>query len=74
MERQLISDYANTVEELLGKLDAGNVGLATEIASVPEHIRGFGHVKARNLAAVRPRWEALMAAWRDTAGAPARVA
>ncbi len=45
MERKLIEDYFATVEGLLGKLDAGNVALATEIASIPEHIRGYGHVK-----------------------------
>jgi len=33
-------------------------------------MRGYGHVKARNLAAVRPQWERLMQQWRD--GAPAR--
>jgi hypothetical protein len=27
-------------------------------------IRGYGHVKARHLAAARPKWDALMAEWR----------
>jgi hypothetical protein len=27
-------------------------------------IRGYGHVKARHLATARPKWDALMAAWR----------
>jgi indolepyruvate ferredoxin oxidoreductase len=30
--------------------------LAVEIAGLPDKIRGYGHVKARNLAAVRPDW------------------
>ncbi|KFN42723.1 indolepyruvate ferredoxin oxidoreductase family protein [Arenimonas metalli] len=64
MERQLITDYANTVEELLGKLDAGNVDLATEIASVPEHIRGFGHVKEAHFAKAKAREADLLARWR----------
>ena len=64
MERQLITDYAATVEELLGKLDAGNVGLATEIASVPEHIRGFGHVKEAHFAKAKAREAELLARWR----------
>ncbi|WP_290887486.1 indolepyruvate ferredoxin oxidoreductase family protein [Arenimonas sp.] len=64
MERQLITDYANTVEELLGKLDAGNVALATEIASVPEHIRGFGHVKEAHFAKAKAREAELLASWR----------
>ncbi|HEX4854324.1 indolepyruvate ferredoxin oxidoreductase family protein, partial [Arenimonas sp.] len=64
MERQLITDYANTVEELLGKLDAGNVALATEIASVPEHIRGFGHVKEAHFAKAKAREADLLTRWR----------
>jgi indolepyruvate ferredoxin oxidoreductase len=63
MERQLIADYARVVGELLGKLDAGNVGLAAEIASVPEHIRGYGHVKHAHLQAARQRQADLLARW-----------
>ena len=55
MERQLIEDYFATVEKLLGKLDSGNVVLAAEIASVPEHIRGYGHVKEAHLHKAKAR-------------------
>ncbi|MEH6414596.1 indolepyruvate ferredoxin oxidoreductase family protein [Pseudomonas sp. CGJS7] len=55
MERQLIADYENTVGGLLGKLDGGNVDLAAEIASVPEHIRGYGHVKEDHLHKAKTR-------------------
>ncbi len=48
-ERALIVEYAATVEELLGKLTPANHALAVEIASVPEMIRGYGHVKIRHL-------------------------
>jgi indolepyruvate ferredoxin oxidoreductase len=41
-----------------------------EIASIPEDIRGYGHVKERNLAAARTKWKALLARW----SAPARGA
>jgi hypothetical protein len=34
------------------------------IAGLPEQIRGYGHVKERNLAAARTRWAALLAEWR----------
>ncbi|MDQ2989427.1 MAG: indolepyruvate ferredoxin oxidoreductase family protein, partial [Pseudomonadota bacterium] len=44
-ERQLIADYERTIDGLLAALDSGNVGLAAEIASIPEHIRGYGQVK-----------------------------
>lgn len=69
-ERELIAEYRRTVEELLAGLSQGNHVLAVEIANLPDQIRGYGHVKARNLAAVRPQWERLMQQWRD--GAPAR--
>ena len=64
-ERQLITDYARTVEGLLEKLDAGNVGLAAQIAAIPEHIRGYGHVKEAHLAEAKVREAALLAQWRN---------
>ncbi|MEO8299122.1 MAG: indolepyruvate ferredoxin oxidoreductase family protein [Burkholderiales bacterium] len=64
-ERALINDYRQTVEELLVGLDATRLPLAVEIAALPESIRGYGHVKARHLAEVRPRWAHLMSQWRE---------
>ena len=32
---------------------------------IPEQIKGFGHVKERNLAAARVQWDQLMAEWRE---------
>ncbi len=63
-ERALVHEYRESIEEVLRALGPANVGLATEIARVPEMIRGYGHVKARHLAAARPKWDALMADWR----------
>ncbi|MDZ4123190.1 MAG: DUF6537 domain-containing protein, partial [Hydrogenophaga sp.] len=47
---------------------ATNLDLAVEIARIPEHIKGFGHVKERNLAAARTRREGLLTQWRQPAG------
>ncbi len=63
MERQLIEDYFKTVDGLLGKLDRGNVDLAAEIASIPEHIRGYGHVKESHLHQAKTREAELLAQW-----------
>ncbi len=63
-ERALIGEYRACIEELLKGLNAGNLAQAAEIARIPEDIRGFGHVKARHLAAARTKWNALMQAWR----------
>ena len=65
-ERALIGEYEQTVSALLEKLDAGNVDLAAQIASVPEHIRGFGHVKEAHLHKAKARLADLMAKWNAT--------
>jgi indolepyruvate ferredoxin oxidoreductase len=62
-ERALIGEYRSAIEGLLPDLDAGNLTLAVDIARVPEQIKGFGHVKERNLAAARSRWADLQARW-----------
>jgi Pyruvate/2-oxoacid:ferredoxin oxidoreductase gamma subunit len=45
MERQWIADYSAAVDELIAGLNRDNHALAIDIAAVPEHIRGYGHVK-----------------------------
>ena len=67
MERQLIVDYRNTIDELLQGLTLGNHALAVEIARLPEQIRGYGHVKEGNVAKVKAKWTELLARWRDPA-------
>jgi len=64
-ERQLIADYEKTIDDLLTTLDSGNVALAAEIASIPEHIRGYGHVKEAHLHKARARETELLAQWRN---------
>ena len=64
-ERALIGEYRASIEELLGGLQAASLPLAVEIASIPEDIRGYGHVKDRHLSAARAKWAGLMQQWRD---------
>ncbi len=63
MERQLIEDYFRTIDGLLGKLDRSNVDLAAEIAGIPEHIRGYGHVKEDHLHKAKAREAELLKEW-----------
>lgn len=63
-ERRLITHYEALIVELLARLDHDNHALAVEIASLPEQIRGFGHVKERHLAAVELREATLLEALR----------
>ena len=65
MERALIGEYVASIDEVLAKLNANNHALALEIANLPDAIKGFGHVKARNVVAVRSKWSGLMEKWRN---------
>ena len=65
MERALIGKYVASIDDVLAKLNADNHALALEIANLPDAIKGFGHVKARNVAAVRSKWNGLMEKWRN---------
>ena len=64
-ERALIGDYRAMLDELLKTLSAENMALATEIASIPEQIRGYGHVKERHLKLAKGRESELLAAYRS---------
>ncbi|MBN9086866.1 MAG: indolepyruvate ferredoxin oxidoreductase family protein [Reyranella sp.] len=67
MERRLIAEYEATVDSLLATLDANNHGLAVQIAGVPETMRGFGHIKEKNIVAAKAREASLLAAYRTPA-------
>jgi indolepyruvate ferredoxin oxidoreductase len=55
MERSLIGEYREMVEALIAGLDAANHADAVELASLPEQIRGFGHVKEKAVLEFRAR-------------------
>ncbi len=63
MERALIGEYRATVGGLLSKLSADNLSQAVAIASIPEDIRGYGHVKERHFKAAKQKEAALLAAF-----------
>ncbi|ENO90666.1 indolepyruvate ferredoxin oxidoreductase family protein [Thauera linaloolentis] len=69
-ERALIAQFETDVDELLCTLSFDRLPLAIQIAALPERIRGFGHVKARNMAwAAKQRGE-LLAQWRAAPASP----
>jgi indolepyruvate ferredoxin oxidoreductase len=77
-ERQLVTDYEALIEELLPLLAAHNHAIAVELASIPEHIRGYGHVKQRHLTSAKAKEAELVAKFRTskppTISAPVKVA
>ncbi len=67
------------VDELLSRLAADNHAVAVQLASIPEEIRGYGHVKERHLEQARAKWADLLATYRGQQKAqviqmPARAA
>ena len=60
-ERALIAEYEATVERLLKGLTPANHAVAVQIAALPDEIRGYGYIKARNLAAARKKQAELFA-------------
>jgi indolepyruvate ferredoxin oxidoreductase len=63
MERQLIVDYKRTIEQLLTSLNADNLALCTQVARIPEEIRGYGHVKEKHRYAAKQKESELLAQW-----------
>ncbi len=59
-ERALIAEYEETVERVLAGLTPHNHAIALELLSLPEEIRGFGHIKMASIVAARKKREALL--------------
>ncbi|WP_119679221.1 indolepyruvate ferredoxin oxidoreductase family protein [Indioceanicola profundi] len=74
LERQLIADYRAVVEELLAALSPANHALAVDIASIPEKIRGYGHVKDAHLEKAKAEEAQLLTRWRTPPTAVAQAA
>ncbi len=63
-ERGLIKDYEALVEEVLVGLDHDHHRLAVALLSLPEQIRGYGHIKEAHLAKAEKRKAELSEAFR----------
>ncbi|HRO36548.1 indolepyruvate ferredoxin oxidoreductase family protein [Thauera sp.] len=64
-ERQLVEEYIQLLDQILAKLSPVNHAAAVALASVPDEIRGFGHVKEKNLAAARELQAARLKAFNE---------
>ena len=63
-ERRLIGQYEELMAELCAGLHLQNHAIAVQIAGLPEQMRGFGHVKERNIEKAKAREAALLAQFR----------
>jgi len=66
-ERALIGQYETLVGEVLAGLMPVNHALAVKLASVPEDIKGYGHVKDAHLVKAKRKEAELLAQWRNPA-------
>ena len=64
-ERRLIADYEALVAELLAGLSPENHALAVKLASIPDDIRGYGHVKDAHLEKAKKKEADLLHQWRN---------
>ena len=69
-ERALIAQYETLMAELMENLTAANHPIAVTLAALPEGMRGYGHVKAANIAAAKAREVELLERFRDPASRP----
>jgi len=67
LERRLITEYEARIAGILERLDPVTHATAVELASLPEHIRGFGPVKTEHLKKIQPREQELLAQLRGDA-------
>ena len=58
-ERALIDEYVKHLENAVENLTETTHAHALEVARVPENIKGFGHVKERNIKVARQVWQRL---------------
>lgn len=64
-ERQLIKDYRATVDRVCRDLTPENHAFAVALLSLPEQIRGYGHVKVRHLEQAKDEEKRLLDAFKN---------
>jgi len=67
MERRLIEEYESMVRAMLPDLDLQRRDLAVALVSFPDQIRGFGHVKERNVKTALAARDEALGRWRASA-------
>jgi indolepyruvate ferredoxin oxidoreductase len=62
-ERALLADYEQLLPKFASELTAQNHGLAVQLASLPDQIRGFGPVKEASVLLIEKERNRLMSLW-----------
>ncbi|NOX30494.1 MAG: indolepyruvate ferredoxin oxidoreductase family protein [Actinobacteria bacterium] len=63
LERELRDDYIDAVDTLIAELSTENIAVATEIAALPDSVRGYESLKARRAMAYQAELADALAAY-----------
>ena len=66
MERRLIAEYEAGLAKIVAGLSAERLATAVQIASIPQKIRGFGHIKEASVGPAKAEEKALWSRWEKT--------
>lgn len=66
-ERELVRAYFDLIDEFTHSLTEQNLDVAIALATLPDDIRGFGHIKEKNLLAAHARRSELLARYSSDA-------
>ena len=72
LERRLISEYETLTTKLIASLTTDNIELISSILSLPEKVRGYGHIKARNARQVEQERQQLLEQLNDNNPKPVK--
>jgi indolepyruvate ferredoxin oxidoreductase len=64
-ERQMIEDYIRLLDEITPQINAANYAVAVALVSVPDEIRGYGHVKEKSVAVAQKLQAERLQAFRE---------
>ena len=65
IEKKLIKDYYNLINSIIPKMNINNYKIAVELASNYQQIKGFGHIKKKNIEIVNNCENKLMASFNE---------
>ncbi len=60
LEQAILSEYEDLIKEIMDKLTPENYQVAIELATIPEHIRGYGQIKVQHIEALGAKKSTLL--------------
>jgi indolepyruvate ferredoxin oxidoreductase len=72
-EKALRDDYFKFIDELVGSLSQDNKALMLKVAQLPEQVRGYGHIKLRNMEKLANETQLLRQRMQDGTGREAVI-